>query len=82
MKHPKRPAAFNLLMLTLAGMINAVGITLFLSPVKLYDRHLRHLDAAGADHTALSLAVGLSAAVGQTDLFQKTGDKPCPGVVY
>lgn len=37
MKHPKRPAAFNLLMLTLAGIINAVGITLFLSPVKLYD---------------------------------------------
>lgn len=37
MKHPKRPATFNLLMLTLAGMINAVGITLFLSPVKLYD---------------------------------------------
>ena len=37
MIHPKRPAAFNLLMLTLAGMINAVGITLFLSPVKLYD---------------------------------------------
>lgn len=37
MKHPKRLAAFNLLMLTLAGMINAVGITLFLSPVKLYD---------------------------------------------
>ena len=37
MNHPKRPAAFNLLMLTLAGMINAVGITLFLSPVKLYD---------------------------------------------
>lgn len=37
MKHLKRPAAFNLLMLTLAGMINAVGITLFLSPVKLYD---------------------------------------------
>lgn len=37
MKHPKRPSAFNLLMLTLAGMINAVGITLFLSPVKLYD---------------------------------------------
>lgn len=27
----------NLLMLTLAGMINAVGITFFLNPVKLYD---------------------------------------------
>ena len=27
----------NLLMLTLAGIINAVGITIFLMPVKLYD---------------------------------------------
>lgn len=28
---------FNLLLLTVAGCINAVGITMFLSPVKLYD---------------------------------------------
>lgn len=28
---------FNLIMLTVAGMINAFGITLFLMPVKLYD---------------------------------------------
>lgn len=27
----------NLLMLTLAGIINAFGVTLFLAPVKLYD---------------------------------------------
>lgn len=27
----------NFLMLTLAGVINAVGITVFLSPVSLYD---------------------------------------------
>jgi len=27
----------NILMLTLAGMINAIGITIFLSPVNLYD---------------------------------------------
>ena len=27
----------NLLMLTLAGIINAIGVVLFLSPVKLYD---------------------------------------------
>lgn len=28
---------FNIIMLTVAGMINAFGITLFLMPVKLYD---------------------------------------------
>jgi len=27
----------NLLMLTIAGIVNAFGITVFLSPVKLYD---------------------------------------------
>ena len=27
----------NFLMLTVAGIVNAVGVTMFLSPVKLYD---------------------------------------------
>ena len=27
----------NFLMLTVAGIINAIGVTMFLSPVKLYD---------------------------------------------
>ena len=27
----------NLLMLTIAGIVNAFGITIFLSPVRLYD---------------------------------------------
>ena len=27
----------NLLMLTVAGIINAIGVTMFLAPVKLYD---------------------------------------------
>lgn len=27
----------NMLMLTIAGIVNAFGITLFLAPVKLYD---------------------------------------------
>lgn len=27
----------NVLLLTLSGVINAIGITLFLNPVKLYD---------------------------------------------
>ena len=29
----------NILMLTLAGMINAFGITIFLTPVKLFSGH-------------------------------------------
>ena len=33
----KRISPTTLLMLTLAGMVNAVGITFFLAPVKLYD---------------------------------------------
>ena len=33
----RRPKIKNLLMLTLAGIINAFGITVFLAPVKLYD---------------------------------------------
>lgn len=33
----KNIGAFKLLMLTLAGVINAFGITVFLTPVKLYD---------------------------------------------
>ena len=37
MKHLKRIKPINLLMLTLAGIINAFGVTLFLAPVKLYD---------------------------------------------
>lgn len=36
-KFLKRVQILNMLMLTLAGLINAVGITIFLSPVKLYD---------------------------------------------
>ncbi len=37
MKHLKKIKPFNILMLTLAGIINAFGVTLFLAPVKLYD---------------------------------------------
>lgn len=36
-KQLKKNRLSNLLMLTVAGIINAVGITIFLSPVKLYD---------------------------------------------
>jgi uncharacterized membrane-anchored protein YitT (DUF2179 family) len=37
MKRLKEIRIINLLMLTVAGIINAFGITLFLTPVKLYD---------------------------------------------
>ena len=37
MKKSQRISWKNLLMLTLAGGINAIGVTLFLSPVNLYD---------------------------------------------
>ncbi|MDE6777374.1 MAG: YitT family protein, partial [Oscillospiraceae bacterium] len=33
----ERIQILNIIMLTIAGMINAFGITVFLSPVKLYD---------------------------------------------
>lgn len=37
MKQLKKIRIVNLLMLTVAGIVNAIGITLFLAPVKLYD---------------------------------------------
>jgi uncharacterized membrane-anchored protein YitT (DUF2179 family) len=37
MKAIKGIQARNLLMLTIAGIINAIGVTIFLNPVKLYD---------------------------------------------
>ena len=36
-KHLKKIRVKNFLMLTIAGMVNAFGITIFLTPVKLYD---------------------------------------------
>lgn len=36
-KYLKKIRVINLLMLTVAGIVNAFGITIFLSPVKLYD---------------------------------------------
>ena len=37
MKYLKQIKIKNILMLTVAGIINAIGITMFLAPVKLYD---------------------------------------------
>lgn len=37
MKQPKKHSILNILMLTVAGMVNAFGVTIFLTPVNLYD---------------------------------------------
>ena len=37
MKQNPTPRITNLFMLTIAGIVNAFGITLFMTPVKLYD---------------------------------------------
>lgn len=37
MKQNPTPCIMNLFMLTIAGIVNAFGITLFMTPVKLYD---------------------------------------------
>lgn len=37
MKQNPTPRIMNIFMLTIAGIVNAFGITLFMTPVKLYD---------------------------------------------
>lgn len=49
----------NLLMLTLAGIINAVGVVLFLSPVKLYDSGISGTSMLLAQVTPESMALSL-----------------------
>ena len=55
----KRIKFKNLLMLTLAGMVNAAGVVLFLSPVKLYDSGISGtsilLDQLTPDFLSLSI---------------------------
>lgn len=57
----KKIRAVNLLMLTVAGIVNAFGITLFLTPVKLYDSGISGTSMLLAQITpaALSLSVFL-----------------------
>ena len=55
----KRIRISNLLMLTVAGIINAFGITIFLTPVKLYDSGISGtsmlLEQITPEHLTLSL---------------------------
>lgn len=59
MKHLKKIRITNLFMLTVAGIINAFGITIFLTPVKLYDSGISGtsmlLDQITPQHLTLSV---------------------------
>ena len=49
----------NLVMLTVAGIINAIGVTMFLAPVKLYDSGISGTSMLLGQVTPLSLSVFL-----------------------
>jgi uncharacterized membrane-anchored protein YitT (DUF2179 family) len=55
----KRLKPFNFIMLTIAGIINAFGITMFLSPVKLYDSGISGTSMLLSQITPLTLSVFL-----------------------
>lgn len=54
-----RVKAKNILMLTLAGIVNAIGITFFLAPVKLYDSGISGTSMLLSQITPLNLSVFL-----------------------
>lgn len=56
---PPKPNARNLLMLTIAGFINAFGVTVFLAPVKLYDSGISGTSMLLSQVTPLSLSIFL-----------------------
>lgn len=56
---PPKPTVRNLLMLTLAGFINAFGVTVFLAPVNLYDSGISGTSMLLAQITPLSLSIFL-----------------------
>jgi len=55
----KRLKLFNFIMLTIAGTINAFGVTLFLAPVKLYDSGISGTSMLLSQVTSFSLSVFL-----------------------
>lgn len=55
----KKTNLINILMLTVAGIVNAIGITFFLNPVKLYDSGISGTSMMLAQITPISLSVFL-----------------------
>ena len=63
MKQNLTPCITNLFMLTIAGIVNAFGITLFMIPVKLYDSGISGtsmlLEQVSPSYLSLSLSLSL-----------------------
>jgi uncharacterized membrane-anchored protein YitT (DUF2179 family) len=55
----KKLSVKNFIMLTIAGIINAIGVTMFLAPVKLYDSGVSGTSMLLSQETALPLALFL-----------------------
>lgn len=55
----KKINVLNIIMLTVAGMVNAIGITFFLNPVKLYDSGISGTSMLLAQVTPISLSIFL-----------------------
>jgi uncharacterized membrane-anchored protein YitT (DUF2179 family) len=59
----------NVIMLTLAGIINAIGITLFLNPVELYDSGISGTSMLIAQLTPSSISLSLCLLILNVPLF-------------
>jgi len=59
MNFSKQLKPINLLFLTIAGIINAIGVTMFLAPVKLYDSGISGTSMLLSQLTPLTLSVFL-----------------------
>lgn len=65
----KKIKIFNLLMLTVAGIINAIGVTMFLSPVKLYDSGISGTSMLLSQITPESLTLSVFLIILNVPLF-------------
>jgi uncharacterized membrane-anchored protein YitT (DUF2179 family) len=61
--------AKNLLMLTIAGIINAIGVTIFLNPVKLYDSGISGTSMLAAQLTPHQVSLSVCLLVLNIPLF-------------
>lgn len=60
---------FNILMLTIAGIVNAIGVTLFLSPVELYDSGISGTSMLLAQITPPQLSLSVFLLILNVPLF-------------
>ena len=79
LKELKKIRIINFLLLTVAGMINAFGITIFLAPVKLYDSGISGTSMLLDQITPEYLTLSIFLLVLNIPLFvyglKKTGNK-------